>query len=85
VVKYAHRVLEEVYRKGTASFASLLDVLCEEFNLERRRASRLLAMMLRRFVAKGLVVKVARGYYAAPYASLAQAPSQTQSAVPSSS
>ena len=75
MVKYAHRVLEEIYRKETASFASLLDVLCEEFNLERRRASRLLAMMLRRFVARGLVVKVARGYYASPYVSAAQTPS----------
>jgi len=72
VVKYAHRVLEEVYRKGTASFASLLDVFCKEFGLERRRASRLLAMMLRRFVARGLIVKVARGYYASPYALPAQ-------------
>jgi hypothetical protein len=68
MTRYAHRVVEEIYKRGVVPTPAkaLVQLLCFEYGLEKKKASRLLANVLRELVKKGLVEKVGRGYYRAP-------------------
>jgi len=68
MTRYAHRVVEEIYKRGVVPTPTkvLVELLCFEYGLERRKASKILANVLKGLVEKGLVEKVRRGYYRAP-------------------
>ena len=68
MTRYAHRVVEEIYKRGVVPTPTkaLVELLCFEYGLERRKASKILANVLKELVKKGLVEKVRRGYYRAP-------------------
>jgi len=68
MTKYVHRVVEEIYRRGVVPTPAkvLVELLRFEYGLEKKKASRLLANVLRELVKKGLVERVRRGYYRAP-------------------
>jgi hypothetical protein len=68
MTRYVHRVVEEIYKRGAVltSTKVLVELLCSEYGLERRRASKILANVLRGLVERGLVERVRRGYYRAP-------------------
>jgi len=68
MTRYAHRVVEEIYKRGVVPTPAkaLVELLCFEYGLEKKKASRLLANVLKELVKKGLVEKVGRGYYRVP-------------------
>jgi len=68
MTRYAHRIVEEIYRRGVVPTPAkaLVELLRFEYGLEKKKASRLLANVLRELVKKGLVERVGRGYYRAP-------------------
>jgi hypothetical protein len=68
MTRYAHRVVEEIYKRGVVPTPAkaLVQLLCFEYGLEKKKASKILANVLRELVEKGLVERVRRGYYRAP-------------------
>jgi hypothetical protein len=85
MTKYVQRIVEEVYKRGVipTSTKTLVELLCSEYGLEKRKASKHLANVMKELVKKGLVEKVRRGYYRAS-SSLLPLPLPTLPSSPSS-